>query len=120
MNGLMDELANGDVHPELFAQLPAKRAVVLLGWIELSAWKFPQAAEMNPGEPARHEELSVLFDHRGDDRQDGGCHERPAGRSSANRTRSASCPGVNGFCSSGIVPQKFPCTDAASSVNPDM
>lgn len=120
MRGVMDEIFDGDIDVELFAQFPAEGAVVFLVRVDFASWKFPHSGEVNAGKPPRDQEPAVLFDDRGDNREDRSRHEGPAGRSSAILTRSASCPGVNGFCNSGMVPQKVPCTEAASSVNPDI
>ncbi len=108
MRGVKDEILDGDIDVELFAQFPAKRDVVRLVGVDFASGKLPHTGEVHAGNPAGHEKPSVLFDHRGDDRKDGDGHERPTGTSIANLTRSASCPGVKGFCSNGIVPQKLP------------
>ena len=120
MRDLEQTIVNVDIRIELLANLAAERVGVRFSRVHLAARKFPQPFEVRTGVAPCQEELAVLFDDGSNDGDGGQAYEPPAVASSARRTRSASCAGVNGFCKSGTPPQNAPCTAVASSVYPDM
>jgi len=106
-----EQLVERDVSVELFANLAAESVGVRFVRIDFAAGEFPHSLEVNTLLAAREEEAVAVGDHRRDDFQ-----TALGTASSVMRTRSASCAGVNGFCSSGTPPQNAPCTAVASSL----
>ena len=111
MSRFEHEVAHGDVGVELFEDFTPQRSGVRFAGADLAAGKLPVPGKMNAVLTSGDEKPIVVLDHGRNDR-DG----HPGLASSAMRTRSASCDGVNGFCSSGTPPQNVPWTSVASSV----
>ena len=117
MRGLEHQVVDGDVGVELFDDFTPQRGGVRFAVGDLAAGKLPVPGQVDAVLPSCDEKPVIVLDDGGDDVfTPDALSLTPAGcASSAMRTRSASCDGVNGFCSSGTPPQNVPWTSVASS-----